>query len=125
MRLSWARLRSRRDEFATLCYEQLFRTHPEMRPLFKGFMQEQHRRLSEMITHVLNNLEKPHEVRGTLAGLGQRHDGYGVKAYHHRAVAESMMEVLARMLGTDFTQEMRRAWSAFYALIQVGMGHGR
>jgi hemoglobin-like flavoprotein len=121
VRLTWGQLRTRRDEFASLCYDALFARDPEIRAMFQGFMNEQHRNLSEMLTRIMNELEDQPNVRREMKALGARHDVYGVKPHHYLALSEAMMSTLERMLGNDFTPKVRQSWLAFYLFMQKGM----
>jgi hemoglobin-like flavoprotein len=121
VRLSWASLFPREEEFAQRCYEELFAREPRLRILFHSFMDEQHRDLSTMLSHALGRLHDRERLMTELQALGARHRGYGVKPEHHVPVQVAMETVLESMLGREFTAEVREAWKAFYALLQKGM----
>jgi hemoglobin-like flavoprotein len=121
VRLSWASLFAREEEFAQRCYDELFAREPRLRILFQGFMDEQHRRLSIAISGLIDRLEDQERLTAELRHMGARHKGYGVKSEHHAPVAAAIMTALDSMLGPDFTPPVREAWLAFYGFVAKGM----
>ncbi len=77
---SFAQVRPIADAAAALFYRRLFELDPTLRPLFNGDMEEQGRKLMEMIGLAVKGLDRPDTLLPALAALGRRHAGYGVSA---------------------------------------------
>ena len=60
------------DLAAQLFYKRLFELDPTLRPMFKGDMQEQGRKLMQMIGMTVQGLSVPGEIMGLVADLGIR-----------------------------------------------------
>lgn len=109
------------DQAAALFYRRLFEQSPELRPLFRGDMNQQGRRLMEMIGAAVRLLDHPSALLPVLAQLGARHAGYGVEPDDYRKVGQALIATLAEALGDAFDEPTREAWSAMYALVSTTM----
>ncbi len=116
VRQSWVKVQPVADDAARLFYERLFETHPALRPLFRGDIAEQGRRLMTMLAVLIHGLERI-DTLATLQDLAQRHQSYGVKPEHYDAAGEALLWTLERGLASAFTQEVKDAWLAFYAAL--------
>lgn len=102
------------DQAAALFYENLFRLDPSLRPLFRGDMQAQGRKLMQMIGVAVSKLEHPEQLLPALRQLGARHHGYGVTDGHYETVGQALLQTLAQGLGAQFTDAVRQAWQTVY-----------
>lgn len=109
------------EHAAALFYRTLFEQSPELRPLFRGDLGSQGRRLMEMIGAAVRLLDHPQSLLPVLAQLGTRHAGYGVQPGDYRKVGQALITTLAEALGDDFDDATREAWSAMYALVSTTM----
>lgn len=105
------------DQAAALFYARLFELDPSLRPLFRGDMQEQGRKLMTMLATAIASLEKIDSVVPAVRQLGARHAGYGVRAEHYATVGAALLWTLEKGLGPEFTPEVRAAWSTTYTLL--------
>jgi len=105
------------DKAGLLFYERLFTLDPALKPLFKGDIGEQSRKLMQMITVAVNGLDKLDTIVPAVQALGARHARYGVADAHYDTVASALLWTLARGLGPAFTQEVAAAWVAAYTLL--------
>ena len=105
------------DLAAQLFYKRLFELDPTLRPMFKGDMQEQGRKLMQMIGMTVQGLSVPGEIMGLVADLGRRHVEYGVIDAHYDTVRTALMWTLAQGLGADFTPEVKMAWTEAYEFL--------
>ncbi len=108
---------------ARLFYANLFEAHPSLRPLFRGDMEHQGRRLMEMIGAAVGLLERPQALVPVLRQLGARHAGYGVLPWHYGAVGEALLRTLSESLGPDFGHAERQAWSRLFVFVAHEMQH--
>ena len=96
---------------AALFYERLFELDPSLKPLFKGDMAEQGRKLMAMIGTAVANLDKLETIVPAVQDLGRRHATYGVQPGHYDTVAAALLSTLGRGLGDDFTPAVEAAWT--------------
>jgi hemoglobin-like flavoprotein len=102
---------------AALFYGRLFELDPTLRPLFKGDLKEQGRKLMDMLRLAVKGLDRPEALLPALAELGRRHAGYGVNERDYETVGEALLWTLEQGLGPCFTPEIRAAWTALYRLV--------
>jgi hemoglobin-like flavoprotein len=121
---SFAQVRPIADAAAALFYRRLFELDPELRPLFKGDMEEQGRKLMEMIGLAVKGLERPETLLPALAALGRRHAAYGVNERDYETVGAALIWTLEQGLGPSFTPDIREAWSALYRFVADTMREG-
>jgi hemoglobin-like flavoprotein len=118
---SWAQVEPISDTAAKLFYDRLFETAPQVRPLFKGDMQEQRRKLMAMLGMVVKALPKLEQIIPNVQALGRRHAAYGAAPEHYAVVGEALLWTLRHGLGERFTPEHEAAWSAAYGLLAATM----
>lgn len=109
------------DTAAALFYGRLFEIDPALRPLFKGDMAEQGRKLMQMIGVAVNGLDRLDQIVPAVQQLGIRHAAYGVKEEHYSTVAVALLWTLEQGLGAGFTPEVKDAWTAAYTVLATTM----
>ena len=114
---SWAQVLPISDKAAELFYGKLFELDPEIRPLFKGDMEEQGKKLMKMINTAVNGLDRLDEIVPAVQQLGARHVAYGVKDEHYDTVGSALLWTLGAGLGDAFTEDTKEAWAAVYGLL--------
>ncbi len=102
---------------AAMFYDRLFALDPALRPLFKGDMEEQGRKLMAMIGTAVANLNRLDAIVPAVQDLGRRHAGYGVEKAHYDTVATALLWTLEQGLGDDFTPATREAWTEAYTIL--------
>jgi hemoglobin-like flavoprotein len=105
------------DQAAALFYARLFELDPSLRPLFRGDMQEQGRKLMAMIATAVAALERLDTIVPAVRQLGARHAGYGVQEDHYATVGTALLWTLEKGLGSDFTPAVKSAWTTTYTLL--------
>jgi len=95
---------------ADLFYQRLFTLDPSLRPLFPDDLEEQKRKLMQMLGLAVKGLNQPERLVPVLEDLGRRHGTYGVKDEHYDVVGEALLWTLAKGLGDAFTPEVEEAW---------------
>lgn len=118
---SWVKVEPIADAAAEIFYSNLFEADPELKPLFKGDMQAQGKKLMEMIAAAVRLLDKLDQLVPVVQSLGVRHSGYGVEAGHYDTVGGALIKTLGQGLGDEFTDEVREAWVAAYGLLAQTM----
>lgn len=102
---------------AELFYGRLFEIAPDVKPLFKGDMKEQGRKLMSVIGMAVSSLDKLPELVPVVQDLGRRHVAYGVKDEYYGTVAQALLWTLEKGLGEAFTTEVKEAWTAVYVVL--------
>jgi hemoglobin-like flavoprotein len=105
------------QQAAALFYGRLFELDPSLRPLFRGDMEEQGRKLMTVLASVVGALDRLETITPVVRQLGARHRAYGVREEHYATVGAALLWTLEQGLGTDFTAEVRRAWTEVYTLL--------
>src|SRR5262245_66109587 len=88
VRTSFARIVPIQEAAADLFYDRLFKIAPELRPLFPSNLQEQKRKLMEMIAAAVGGLNELGKTVPAVKALGGRPCGYGVAAAHCRTAEQ-------------------------------------
>lgn len=114
---SWQKVIAIGPQAAALFYQNLFEADPGLKPLFKGDLQAQGKKLIEMITIAVNKLTDLDALVPVLQNLGKRHGGYGVQDSHYDTVGAALLKTLGQGLGNEFTQEIKAAWINVYQVM--------
>ncbi len=109
------------DQAAALFYAKLFTLDPSLKPLFKGDMAEQGKKLMRMIGMAVNGLDNLDKLVPVVEDLGRRHVPYGVKADHYDTVGAALLYTLQEGLGSQFTPAVKDAWAAVYGVLASTM----
>jgi hemoglobin-like flavoprotein len=114
---SWKKVTAIAPQAAELFYQNLFAADPALKPLFKGDMTEQGRKLMRMIDAAVGKLDDLDMLVPVLQDLARRHNGYGVKKKDYQTVGAALLKTLERGLGKDFTAEVKEAWASVYGVM--------
>ena len=114
---SWAKVVPISDTAAELFYGKLFELDPSVKPMFKGDMKEQGRKLMGILNTAVNALDKLETIVPAVQEMGRRHVDYGVKDEHYDTVGEALIWTLGAGLKDDFTDEVKQAWTGVYTLV--------
>lgn len=118
---SWAKVVPIREQAAELFYGKLFELDPSVKPLFKGDMKEQGRKLMMLLNTVVTSLEKLDNLVPAVQDLGKKHIQYQVKAEHYDTVGAALLWTLGAGLGEAFTDEVKAAWTKAYVTLATVM----
>src|SRR5688572_19919764 len=102
---------------ADLFYGRLFEIAPEVRPMFPEDLKEQKVKLMGMLGTAVGNLHQLETILPAVKALGERHKGYGVTAAHYAPVGAALLWTLEKGLGSDFTPEVKAAWTETYTAL--------
>ena len=118
---SWKDVLAVPETAAQLFYLQLFDLDPSLRPMFKGELREQGRKLIAMMSVAVNGLARLETLLPVIEALGRRHAGYGVRDEHYATVAAALLWALEQGLGGRFTADVKDAWTAAYGVLAFTM----
>jgi hemoglobin-like flavoprotein len=121
VRLSFAHVMRNKDQVGPMFYDRLFAIAPEVKPLFKGDIAGQSRKLMDTLALAVGMLRDMPTLVMTLQGLARRHVGYGVRDEHYDKVGEALLWTLEKGLGDAFTPQIRDAWAALYTAVATVM----
>ena len=93
-------------------YDRLFALDPAVRPLFKGDMREQGRKLMMMIGTAVAGLSDLPRLVPAVQSLGKRHAGYGVRDAHYDSVGLALLKTLRQGIGVAFRQKCQHPRTA-------------
>ena len=77
------------DKAAETFYGRLFDVAPEVKPLFRGDMTEQRRKLMASLAVVVRGLSDLPSILPAASALAKRHVDYGARPEHYPAVGEA------------------------------------
>jgi hemoglobin-like flavoprotein len=116
------------EQAAALFYGRLFEIAPAARPLFRGDLEEQGRKLMGMLGAVVNGLGNIETILPAASALAKRHVDYGVKAADYEPVGAALLWTLERGLGAQWTPEVKAAWTEAYTVLadfMIAEAYGR
>jgi nitric oxide dioxygenase len=88
-----------------------------VRPLFKGDLASQGKKLMQALGFIVNSLTRLDELVPVAQDMARRHVGYGVKAEHYDTVGAALLWTLEQGLGRAFTDEAKAAWGSAYGTL--------
>jgi hemoglobin-like flavoprotein len=121
IRETFALVAPQADVAAGLFYQRLFALDPSLRPLFRPDLEEQGRKLMQMLGAAVRLLDRPESLVPVLEGLGRRHTDYGVRDEHYDTVGAALLGTLREALGATFTAAACEAWTNLYSLVAATM----
>jgi hemoglobin-like flavoprotein len=104
-----------------LFYSKLFTDNPQVKKMFPKDMSEQYNKLIDKITVIVIRLEHLELLTDEIAGMAQRHAGYGVKPAHYKLVGDALLWTLEKGLGKDWNSAVKEAWLTCYTLLSNTM----
>jgi hemoglobin-like flavoprotein len=125
---SFAKVAPISEQAAALFYGRLFEIAPAVKPLFRGDIEEQGRKLMAMLAAVVNGLGNLETILPAASTLAKRHVDYGVKASDYEPVGAALLWTLQRGLGSEWTSELAAAWTEAYTVLSgfmISEAYGR
>jgi hemoglobin-like flavoprotein len=102
-------------------YSKLFSDTPALRKMFPKNMNEQYRKLMDMLSTVVARLDNLNELTDDIAAMAQRHVQYGVRPAHYKLVGKALLWTLEQGLGNDWTEDVKEAWVTCYTILSETM----
>lgn len=117
IRVSFAKVAPIAEDAAAMFYARLFETAPEVKPLFKGDMKAQGKKLMGALYTVVEQADRPDNLVPVLQAMGRRHADYGVTPAHYAPVGAALLWTLEKGLGVSFTPDVEAAWAKAYQTV--------
>lgn len=105
------------EQAAAMFYGRLFEIAPEVKPLFKGDMSEQGRKLIATLAVVVGSLHSLPTILPAVSALAKKHVAYGVTADHYGSVGSALLWTLEKGLGPFWTPQVASAWTVAYTTL--------
>ena len=102
-------------------YGKLFLENPSIRRMFPKHMDEQYKKLMDMLSVIVGRLDNPDDLMDDIAAMARRHVHYGVKPEHYLPVGKALLWTLQQGLGKDWNEAAREAWTKWYTIISDTM----
>jgi hemoglobin-like flavoprotein len=118
---SWKAVVPISDQAAEIFYAKLFELDATLKPLFKGDMTAQGKKLMQMLTTAVSGLDNLGGIVPAVQALGARHVDYGVKDEDYDTVGTAFIYTLEQGLGDAFTDEVKDAWLKVYTVLATTM----
>lgn len=109
------------EQAAEIFYNKLFEIDPELKPLFKGDIKEQGKKLMSMLAAAVKGLDDLGGLVPVVQDLGKRHVDYGVKDEHYDTVAAALLYTLETGLADAWNDDVKDAWVAVYTVLSTTM----
>jgi hemoglobin-like flavoprotein len=110
-----------RRDIADLCYSRFFELAPEARDLFPSDMERQRIKLMDMVAELAGSLDQRPLFQSLVTHSGRKHARFGVQPSQYVAMGEALMWSFECKFGASFTPELREAWRALYATVELDM----
>ena len=104
-----------------LFYTKLFWENPGLRKMFPEKMDEQYKKLVDMLNIIVARLERMDELTNEIAEMAKRHEGYGVKPEHYTLVGKALLWTLKKGLADEWNEELKQAWIKCYTILSGTM----
>lgn len=122
---SFERVKPRAAEFSFSFYNNLLTDYPQLQPLFANTtMEAQEKKLTMSLVLIVENLRNSGYLTTILKQLGERHVRYGAMREHYPLVGAALLKTFESYLGTDWTPEVKQAWTDAYGVIVTLMLEG-
>jgi hemoglobin-like flavoprotein len=108
---------------AGLFYGRLFEVDPSLKPLFRGDIKDQGKKLMATLKIAVTSLDRLDGLVPVVQALGRRHLAYGVRDEHYDTVGGALLWTLEKGLGEAFTPRSQR--SVDHRVHDLGQGHER
>jgi hemoglobin-like flavoprotein len=102
-------------------YSKLFHDHPELRRMFPKNMDEQYKKLIDMLSTIVSRVDDLEGLGNDIAAMAKRHVAYGVKPFHYQLVGDALLWTLQQGLGKEWNDEVRKAWALCYEQLSQAM----
>ena len=118
LRSSFELVTTRNPQLTKRFYEIFFSRYPQVKPMFgRNSQQQQESMLTNALVAVMDHLEDAPWLAQTLAGLGRKHNEYGVERVMYDWVGECLIATLQEVAGSDWNEQLEQAWVQAYGAI--------
>jgi hemoglobin-like flavoprotein len=105
------------DVAAGLFYGRLFEVDPSLKPLFRGDVKDQGKKLMSTLKVAVHSLDRLDALIPVVQALGRRHLAYGVRDEHYDTVGACLLWTLEKGLGDAWNADVKEAWTVVYGIL--------
>jgi len=116
IKTTWSYTITQPELTGELFYEKLFELNPSLKLMFPSNMEQQVKKLIDMITYMVTHLQTMEGIQKDIDAMAVRHAGYGVRKEHYQNVGDALIWVLENRLEDLWSDESRIAWTNLYTL---------
>lgn len=103
------------DGFAQRFYHNLFKAHPELRPMFhRSSPGAQQKMFAQKLTAIVDHLDDPAWLDREVVSLASSHLSYGVTEEMYAWVGDALIATLEEACGEAWTSEAETGWKIAY-----------
>lgn len=124
IRQSFPAIREVAGPLSQLFYGRLFELQPGLRPMFRNDLAGQGLKLMEMLSTVVEHVDRLETLDPVLRELGKRHAGYGVLPQHYATVEQALLWSFGHAMEHEFDHELKCAWREVIAAVSAAMLEG-
>lgn len=119
----WSKVKNNQgaDAYSLIFYESMFKTYPEIKPLFKSDMESQRIKLLNTLNLVINSIQDFEEMKESLLELGIVHKDLGIDAPMYDIVISNSVIALKMASNNTTTPEEEKAWEQAFRMISDTM----
>lgn len=121
IKTSWSYVIAQPEMTGEMFYEKLFEINPALQAMFPQDMEQQVRKLIDMITYMVSRMQAMPEIQKDIDAMAVRHAGYGVQDAHYATVGEALLWVLENRLEDQWDEETRQCWTELYDMWATSM----
>lgn len=118
---SWNKIVPMKASIAAAFYAKLFELDPALQSLFKENLVEQGEKLMQMANTVVGELSEWDDLVPFIQVIGVKLAKYGIEEKDYETVGKALIGTLTKILGADFTEDVKAAWIAVYAILASTM----
>ena len=104
IRQTWALAAADADRTTMTFYTNLFRIDPSTKPLFKGDLTQQARKLAQTLGFIVDHLDDLDTLVPAAQDLAVRHVNYNVTEAHYASVGAALIATFQQLLGGRFSE---------------------
>ena len=108
---SWKLVAQDSEQAGKLFYARLFEISPGVRPMFPEDTSAQEKKLTTMLSYVINKLGNLNQIIEEVRSLARRHVKYGATPAHYPVVGEALIWTLEKGLYTHGNPEVAEPWT--------------
>lgn len=102
------------ENITSRMYEILFSKYPETQALFENAQSDQHKKLAGAIAAFASNIDNLGALSSAVEKMATTHVLTKVQPAHYPMVGDSLLTAMGDVLGDDFTEAHKQAWSEAY-----------
>uniref|UniRef100_A0A7S1DKS7 Globin domain-containing protein n=2 Tax=Hemiselmis andersenii TaxID=464988 RepID=A0A7S1DKS7_HEMAN len=108
-------------ELGNLYYDTLFDEAPELSPMFTLERERMGVKFVDMLAAMVSVIDSPPGMHSKLESLAPMHIDRGVKATDMPIMGKVLFSVLAKAMGSEFTEPVQEAWGWVWAWLTKSM----